>query len=239
MDWINLGFVVLDPLYWMLVGPAILLAFFAQMKVKSAYNTMSKVGTARGYSGARAASRIMESAGIGDVAIERVQGWLSDHYDPKNKVLRLSPGVFEGQSIASVGIAAHEAGHALQHAEGYAPLQVRSMLVPAASIGSWLAWPMIIIGSILGAFGLVKAGILLFAALVLFQVITLPVEFNASSRAKQALADTGIVVNAEEMNGVSSVLNAAAMTYVAATVTAIAQLLYFLLRSGLLGGGDD
>jgi Zn-dependent membrane protease YugP len=212
---------------------------YAQLKVKSAYSRFSRVGTQRGFSGAQAASRVLEKAGIMDVKIEMAKGWLSDHYDPTRKVLRLSPDVHEGRSVASVGIAAHEAGHALQHATGYTFLQVRSLLVPVAGIGSWLAWPMIILGMILGRMGLVNVGILLFTVLVIFQLITLPVEFNASSRAKKELAGTGIVVSDQEMNGVASVLNAAAMTYVAATITAIAQLLYFLLRAGLLGGGDD
>ncbi|MFH1998357.1 MAG: zinc metallopeptidase [Planctomycetota bacterium] len=232
-------FMFLDPLYIMLIGPTVLLALFAQLKVKGAYTRMSRIGTARGCSGAEAAARIMNSAGVTDVKIEMANGWLSDHYDPSKRVLRLSPDVFNGRSIAAVGIAAHEAGHALQHAGGYAPLNLRSTLVPLAGFGSWLAWPMIFIGMLLSSMAFVKTGIFLFSILVLFQIITLPVEFNASSRAKSALAGTGIVINQQEMNGVASVLNAAALTYVAATVTAIAQLLYFVLRSGLLGGGRN
>lgn len=229
----------LDPLYIMLIGPTILLAIFAQMKVKGAYTRMSRIGTQRGYSGADAAARIMESAGVYDVKIEMAQGWLSDHYDPSKRTLRLSPDVFQGRSVAAVGIAAHEAGHALQHAVGYAPLSLRTNLVPLAGFSSYLVWPMILIGMILSHMALVKIGIFLFAIMVLFQIVTLPVEFNASSRAKAALTSTGIVVDERELNGVATVLNAAAMTYVAATVTAIAQLLYFLLRSGLLGGGSN
>jgi Zn-dependent membrane protease YugP len=241
MEFITFGFFFpyLDPLYVLLIGPTILLALYAQMKVKGAYKRFSRVGTGRGYSGAQAAARVLEASGITDVKIEMAKGWLSDHYDPTRKVLRLSPEVYEGRSVASVGIAAHEAGHALQHASGYALLQLRSLLVPAAGLGSWLAWPMIILGFILGRIGLIHVGILLFTVLVIFQLITLPVEFNASSRAKRELAGTGIVVSEQEMSGVASVLNAAAMTYVAATVTAIAQLLYFLLRAGLLGGGNE
>lgn len=236
MEWtVYLSIFYLNPRYFIIVGPAMLFALYAQMKVQGAYRSMSRVSTSRGYSGAEAADRILGSAGITDVTIEPVQGWLSDHYDPRNKVLRLSPAVYEGRSIASVGIAAHEAGHALQHAEGYAPLNLRSMLVPVAGIGSWLAWPMIIMGFAMNSMGLAHAGLLLFAALVLFQIITLPVEFNASSRAKRLLSDTGIVVEQKEMDGVSSVLSAAAMTYVAATVAAMAQLLFFLLRAGALG----
>ena len=232
-------FISLDPLYWILILPAFLLAILAQMKVKSAYNRFSRIATARGYTGAEAAARILAREGILDVQIERAKGWLSDHYDPRKKVLRLSPQVHDGRSVASVGIAAHEVGHAVQHSAGYAALQLRSIMVPAAGIGSWLAIPMIFFGLLLQTMGLVHLGIILFTALVVFQIITLPVEFNASSRAKAALAETGIVVSQEELNGVSSVLNAAAMTYVAATVMAVAQLLYFLMRAGLLGGGDD
>ena len=232
-------FLFMDPLYLLVVGPAMLLALFAQIKVKGAYARFSRVATRRGLTGAQAAARILASQGIRDVRIERVKGWLSDHYDPGRKVLRLSPEVHDGHSVASVGIAAHESGHALQHASAYAPLRLRSSIVPLAGIGSYLAWPMIFLGMLLNAMNLVQLGILLFSLLVIFQIITLPVEFDASSRAKKLLASTGIVVDERERAGVSSVLNAAAMTYVAATVTAIAQLLYFLLRSGMLGGGDD
>lgn len=243
MEWINLGFfnpfIFFDPLYLVIVGPTILLAILAQMMVKSAYTRYRRVGSRRGFSGAEAAARILASQGIGDVRIERVGGWLTDHYDPARKVLRLSPEVYDGRSVAAVGIAAHESGHALQHAAAYAPLRLRSALVPMAGFGSYLAWPMIFLGIFLNAANLVQMGILLFSLLVLFQVVTLPVEFNASSRAKKLLAAAGIVTDEGEAVGVSAVLNAAAMTYVAATVAAIAQLLYFLLRTGMLGGGDD
>jgi len=240
MDFIIFGFIFFDPLYLIIVGPTIIIALIAQVMVKSAYSRYSKIGVAKGFSGAEAAARLLDRAGISDVKIEMVKGYLSDHYDPTNKVLRLSPDVHDGRSIAAVGIAAHEAGHALQHETGYAPLMLRSTVVPVAGFGSYLAWPMIILGILLSRPSLLLVGIILFSVLVVFQIITLPVEFNASSRAKATLADTGIVVNQQEMNGVASVLNAAAMTYVAATITAIAQLLYFVLRSGLLGGrGDD
>jgi Zn-dependent membrane protease YugP len=230
------GFIFFDPVYLIIVGPTILIALFAQMKVKSTYTRYSRVNTARGYTGAQAAAKVLDSAGIHDVKIEMVKGWLSDHYDPTQKVLRLSPDVYQSPSVAAVGIAAHEAGHALQHATGYGPLQIRSMLVPVSSLGSWLAWPMIFIGFILAFKTLAMAGLILFTALVVFQLITLPVEFNASARAKAALADTGIVVDQQESAGVASVLNAAALTYVAATITAIAQLLYFVL---LFSGGSN
>ncbi len=227
-----MSFLAFGPLYLVLVGPAILLALWAQLRVQSAFARYSRVGTSRSFTGADAARSILRSAGIRDVNVEMSQGRLSDHYDPRSKTLRLSPQVHDGRSIASVGIAAHEAGHAIQHAHNYAPLKFRSAVVPVAGIGSWLAWPMIFGGLFFRSFGLMQLGILLFAALVVFQIATLPVEFNASSRAKAALTDSGIVVTDEEARGVSRVLSAAALTYVAATVVAIAQLLFFLLRFG-------
>ncbi len=235
MGWL----LALDPMYWMLIGPAMLLALWAQLKVQSAYARYSRIGNSRGYSGAEAAAETLAAAGVTGVTIEQTSGWLSDHYDPSSQTLRLSPDVYAGRSIAAVGIAAHEAGHAIQHAVGYAPLALRSFMVPAAGLGSWLAWPMIIMGMLLRQLFLFKLGILLFGALVVFQIITLPVEFNASSRAKAMLRQTGIIADDGEGAGVAAVLNAAAMTYVAATVTAIAQLLYFLLQAGFLGGDDS
>jgi len=229
----------IDPLYLIMMGPMLLLAIYAQIRVKSAYAQYSRVGTSRGLTGAEAAHRILRDAGVNDVEVEVTEGWLSDHYDPRSRVLRLSPNVFSGRSVASVGIAAHEAGHAIQHAEGYVPMALRSFIVPVASVGSNLAVPLIFIGFIFGLLGLVKAGIVLFSVMVLFQIVTLPVEFNASKRAKLALADSGIVTNEQEAHGVRAVLNAAAMTYVAAALTVLMQLLYFALRAGLLGGRDD
>lgn len=229
---------MMDPLYWLLIGPAMLLGAWAQYRVKSAYGRYSRVGTRAGYSGAEAARALLRREGIDDVEVELTQGWLSDHYDPSSRTLRLSPEVYGGRSVASVGIAAHEAGHAVQHARGYAALHLRTAIVPVAQFGSWLAWPLLFGGFLLGSLGMVKIGIVCFAALVVFQLVTLPVEFDASSRAKVALAHAG-VVDAQELAGVATVLNAAAMTYVAATIAALAQLLYFLLRSGLLGGRDD
>lgn len=219
-----------DSLYLVLVMPAFLLALWAQFKVKSAYNRYRKVGNSAGFSGAEAAQEILSASGIHDVQIEPTTGWLSDHYDPSSKKLRLSPEVYQGRSLASVGIAAHEAGHALQHAFGYAPMALRTGIVPIANIGSKLAMPLILIGFIFHAFALVKLGILFFGMAVVFYIITLPVEFNASSRAKLALVKTGIVSGQAEMDGVRSVLGAAAMTYVASAAVAIAQLLYYVLR---------
>lgn len=227
-----------DPLYIIMIVPAFLLSLFAQFRVKSTYSRYSKVATSRGVTGAQAARRILDAEGITDVSIEQGRGFLSDHYDPRSRVLRLSEGVYAGDSLASVGVAAHEAGHAIQHARGYAPLQLRSALVPISSLGSNLAWPLLIIGFIFMAKSFIMAGILFFTFAVLFQIVTLPVEFNASSRAVQALPATGILSDTE-VQGARKVLSAAALTYVAAAAMAVVQLLYFLLRSGLLGNSDE
>jgi uncharacterized protein len=224
-----------DPMYLLIVGPGMLLSIIAQIWVKSSFSRFSQVGVATGLSGADAAKRIVDRSGIG-VRVERIDGFLSDHYDPREKVLRLSSDVYNGRSIASIGVAAHEAGHALQHASGYALLGLRTAVVPAASIGSKLAWPLMIIGLIFHFAGLIYAGILVFSAVVLFQVITLPVEIDASRRAMVLVRSEGIVVSDAEAAGARTVLTAAAMTYVAAAATAILTLLYFLMRAGLLGG---
>jgi Zn-dependent membrane protease YugP len=207
--------------------------------VKSAFGKWSQVPASSRMTGAQAAQRMLQSAGLGNVGIEPAHGFLSDHYDPRVRKLRLSANVYEGRSVAAMGIACHEAGHALQHAKGYAPLQFRTAIVPVASIGSWLAWPLIMIGLMLQSSNLAVAGIVLFAGVVLFQMVTLPVEFDASNRAKEQLRSLGIIQSNQEAGGVAAVLNAAALTYVAATVAAIAQLLYFAMRAGLLGGRRD
>lgn len=215
-------------LYLILSIPALLLGMFAQARVKSAYAKWSAVANRRGMTGADAAESMLAREGVRDVVIEPVDGFLTDHYDPAAKVLRLSPEVFSGRSVAALGIACHEAGHALQHANGYGALTLRSWLVPTAKIGSWLAVPLIGIGFAMGQLGLAKIGVLLFGLIVLFQLVTLPVEFNASSRAKQALTNNGVTVPDED-DGVGEVLNAAALTYVAAAVSAISQLLYYVM----------
>jgi hypothetical protein len=220
----------MDPMYWMLVGPALLLAFWAQIKVKSAFSKYSRVGTRSGLSGAEAAQEILRASGIDGVGIEPSRGWLSDHYDPRARRLRLSPEVFQGRSISAIGVAAHEVGHAIQHSRGYFPLHLRTSFVPAANAGSILAWVFIPLGFMLGRMGLIHLGIILFSIAVVAQIITLPVEFNASRRAKAALMDMGLVT-LEEAVGVIAVLSAAALTYVAAAVAALTQLLYFILRS--------
>jgi Zn-dependent membrane protease YugP len=227
-----------DPLYLIIVGPAMVLAVWAQMKVKGAYGKWSQVGASSRMSGAQAAQRMLQHAGVREVQIEPVQGFLSDHYDPRSRKLRLSPGVYQSNSVAAMGIACHEAGHALQHANGYTPLALRNAIVPVASIGSWIAWPMIMLGLFLQMQQLALLGVIAFAVLVLFQLITLPVEFDASNRAKRQIMSLGIIQSQGEAKGVSAVLDAAAMTYVAATITAMAQLLYFALRLGLFGRRD-
>ncbi|HNU74561.1 MAG TPA: zinc metallopeptidase [Deltaproteobacteria bacterium] len=228
---------IFDPLYIIMILPALLLSIYAQFKVKSTYSRFSKVSTYRGITGAQAAREILRSAGVHDVDIELTRGFLSDHYDPRSRVLRLSESVYAGDSIASVGVAAHEAGHAIQHAHGYAPLKLRSALVPVSSLGSNLAWPLLIIGFIFMAQSLILAGIVFFSLAVLFQIVTLPVEFNASSRALQALPASGILSDSE-VAGARKVLTAAALTYVAAATAAVLQLVYFLLRAGVLGNDD-
>lgn len=228
-----------DPLYLLFMAPAFLFALYAQWRVKSAVNKWSRVGTLSGMTGALAARRILDAAGLQNVTVEQSSGWLSDHYDPGSHALRLSPQIYSTPSVAAVGIAAHEAGHALQHADGYAFLRLRNAIVPTAQIGSWLAFPLIFIGMLLSFKGLALAGLALFAVIVVFQIATLPVELNASSRAKEIVFNMGIVQSSEEGAGVATVLNSAALTYVAATVAALVQLLYFALRLGLLGGRDD
>ncbi|MBN2477350.1 MAG: zinc metallopeptidase [Pirellulales bacterium] len=221
-----------DPLFWMLVGPPLVLGLIAQLWVKSAYASAQRY--AAPLSGAAAARHILNSAGLQNVDIEQVPGRLSDHYDPRHKVLRLSPQVYQSRTLAAVGIAAHEAGHAIQDARSYAPLVVRNLAVPAAGFGSGAGMWMLFFGLILGYAPLAWVGIALFACFVFFQVVNLPVEFNASSRAKAQLAELGIV-NDQEMKHVSAVLSAAAMTYVAATLQAILTLLYYIM---LFSGGS-
>jgi Zn-dependent membrane protease YugP len=230
-----------DPMYFLFIAPAVLLAIWAQIRVKSAYANASQYGNRRNVTGAETAREILQANGLLDVNVDISQGLLSDHYDPSHRVLRLSPDVYNGRNLAAVGIAAHEAGHALQHAVGYAPLKLRSGLVPLAMTGGQFAMLFIIGGmmltymaSHLGMY-LFFIGIGLFSIVVLFQLVNLPVEFDASRRARLVLIEHGIV-SEQELVPVSRVLNAAALTYVAATLTAIMQLLYFLYRAGLLGG---
>ncbi len=221
-------------LYLILMAPALIFMIYAQFKVKSTYAKYAKVCNQRGVTGAQAATQVLRANGMADVPVEIVQGKLTDHYDPSKKVLRLSPEVAGTPSVAAVGIALHEAGHAMQHKTKYAMMGIRSALVPAANIGSTLGWILVFGGILLmglsQAFGEVVAiaGILLFTAAVLFTLITLPVEFNASNRARQMIKETGLLVG-QEYDGASAVLSAAALTYVAAMLQAVAQLLYFVL----------
>ena len=189
----------------------------------------------RGLTGAQAAQELLRGAGITDVRIVRSQGMLSDHYNPVNKTLALSEPVYDSDSVAAIGVATHEAGYAIQHARHYAPLWVRSALVPTANIGSSIGYMVMLFGLFLSSQNMVLIGAVLFSAVLLFQVVTLPVEFNASNRAKALVLEHGIVTM-DERRGVDAVLNAAALTYVAAAVSTLMTLLYFLFRSGLLGG---
>lgn len=214
-----------------LLAPAIILSIYAQYKVKTTFNKYSDVPSAQGLTGADAARRLLDSAGLHDVNIESASGRLSDHYDPRSRVLRLSADVGGRSSLASLGVAAHEAGHALQHAQGYAPMRLRSTLVPAASVGSNLGVILFIVGLFMGRNpALMNLGIVLFSAAVFFTVVTLPVEINASRRAMTQLTSHGILVT-QEAEGARKVLNAAALTYVAAALMAILTLLRFILIS--------
>ncbi|MGH2538370.1 MAG: zinc metallopeptidase [Candidatus Promineifilaceae bacterium] len=224
-----------DVRWFLFALPGLLLGLWAQAKVKGAFSKYSKVATARHITGAEVARALLEARGLHDVQIETARGMLSDHYDPRTKTLRLSPQVYGQPSVAAAGVAAHETGHALQHAAGYAPLQLRSAIVPVAQFGSSLAPLLFIVGLLIGSTTIAWVGVVLFAAAVVFTLVTLPVEFDASNRAKRLLTSHNIVVG-NEAEGVSKVLNAAAWTYVAAAVSAVGQLLYFVLLLGGVGG---
>ncbi len=216
-------------LYFLFSLPALLLGLWAQMKVKSTFNRYSRVRSFLGLTGAEVARRMLNTNGLYNVQVEEVNGFLSDHYDPAKKVLRLSRDIYRGNSIASAGVAAHEAGHALQDQSGYMALRVRSFMVPSVQIGSWLGPIIFFIGLLLASplgTNLAWAGLVLFAATALFSVVTLPVEIDASNRAKAWLANSGVIYQ-QEMAGVRSVLDAAALTYVAAAIQAISTVLYY------------
>lgn len=230
-------FMTLDPIYWIMTGFSLLLAGGASLYTKSTFSKFSKVGTRNGLTGAQAAHRLLQSNGISDVSIESVQGFLSDHYDPSSRTLRLSPDVYGSSSVSAIGVACHEAGHALQHAGSYAPLALRSALVPAAQFGSKASYIFIMIGFLFSSMMLFKLGALVFVGVVLFSLVTLPVEWDASARAKRLMVSSGIVA-ADEGAMAGRVLNAAFLTYVASAVTAILTLLYYLMRAGLLGSRD-
>ena len=225
-----------SPTYLMYMLPAIILMMLTSWYVKAAYSKWSRVQARSRLTGYQAAQRLVSTGGMYGVQIQGTSGNLSDHYDPRKKTLFLSEGVANGASVASLAVAAHELGHAVQDAEDYFPLRFRAALVPVVNIGSNLGWILILIGLFLRWADLAWMGILVFAGGSVFALATLPVEFNASARAKQLLAETGIIQGEDEMRGVNNVLNAAALTYVAGLLTAVMQLLYFVSLVGGLGG---
>ncbi|MGA0332717.1 MAG: zinc metallopeptidase [Kiritimatiellia bacterium] len=228
-----------DPVYFMFAMPALVLSMFASYLTKSRFQKYSRVAPASGLTGAEAAAQMLRRENLPDVAIERVQGFLSDHYDPRTRVLRLSPMVYDGRSLSAVGVACHEAGHALQHARGYAPLALRSSLVPATSFTSKLSMPILMFGLLMSGSPLGQtlmiAGALLLTVSVLFTLVTLPVEWDASARAKRLMVKNGIVSPRQEADA-GAVLDAAFLTYLASAISAVMTLLYWLYRSGLIGG---
>lgn len=216
-------------LYIVLVVPAFIVSMVAQLRVQSTYRRMSKITNTSGYTGAQAAAAVLRFYGISNVSIEVTSGKLSDHYDPRSNVIRLSQEVFYGSSIASVGIACHEAGHAAQHAEGYLPIKIRNAIIPVCNIGSYLGIPIAFFGYFLGFEPLVLIGLGLYSLIAVFQLATLPVEFNASIRAVKVIDETGLLRSENEMNGAKKVLRAAAMTYVAALAVTLANILRFAI----------
>lgn len=222
----------------MVLVPGLILSGGASFLVKAAFNRYSKVGSRRGYTGAQAAELLLDRAGIRDVQVVATQGYLTDHYDPTNKRLALSEEVYGSTSLAALGVACHEAGHAIQHATNYGPLGMRSTLVPAAGIGSSVGYFVMLGGLMLTSQSVVMIGAVIFSGVLLFQLVTLPVEFDATARAKKLIVEAGII-DQDERYGVDRTLNAAALTYVAAAISTLLTLLYFLVRSGILGGRDD
>lgn len=232
-----------DPMYFAFVLPGMLLALWASWRVRANFSKYSTVAVSSGYTGAQAARYLLDQAGLHDVDVVVSSGHLSDHYDPTHRRLALSPDVYGGRSVAAVGIAAHEMGHALQHAEGYWPLWLRSALVPTANIGSSLGYIVMMLGFLALPYLsfaplVVLGGVVLFSAVLVFQVVTLPVEFDATARAKRLLLDTSIV-QPWERQGMDKVLGAAALTYVAAVVSSLLVILYYLYRAGFLGNSRD
>ena len=216
----------IDPLYLYLVLPAIILSLFAGIKVKSTFAKYSNEFC--GYSGADAARRVLEANGVYNVKIERVSGSLTDHFDPKTNIIRLSDAVYGATSIAAVGVAAHEAGHAVQYAKGYSPIKIRTAIYPICNLGSRLSLPLLLMGLIFNFSFLMDIGIIFFAVALIFQLITLPVEFNASSRALAAIRESNILFDEAQISGAKKVLSSAALTYIAAFLVSLTQLLRFL-----------
>ncbi|MBC7346979.1 MAG: zinc metallopeptidase [Clostridia bacterium] len=226
-----------DPTLILLL-PAILLSLYAQAKVQSTFQHYLRVPSSSGLTGAAVARQLLERSGIREVRVEMIGRSLGDHYDPRSRVLRLSPEVYQSSSLAALGVAAHEAGHAIQHFRGYLPLALRTAFVPVAQLGSNLAFPLLLFGLLLGLPPLVRFGVYAFVAVVLFQLITLPVEYNASGRAL-ALLEGGGYIRRQEIGAARKVLDAAALTYVAAALMAVLNLVRLLLISGMLGGRDE
>ena len=226
-----------DPIYWIILLPALAITIYAQTKVSSNFNRYSRVVNRRHLTGAQAAEAVLRQHGVYDVRIERVRGNLTDHYDPRTNVIRLSEQVYDSPTIAAVGVAAHEAGHAVQYAENYSPIRIRSAMIPLTQIGSQFGIILLIIGILLTYEPLFMVGIVLFSFTTLFQLITLPVEFNASSRALVTIRDGGLLAS-DELEGARKVLSAAALTYVAALLMSVVQLLRFVLMFSGRRGRD-
>lgn len=231
-------FFYFDPMYLIFMIPAMIIAGIASAKTKGAFNKYSRVASSTRLTGAQAARRMLDQNGLQDVEVRRTRGFLSDHYNPANRTLNLSPDVFDSPSLSAIGVACHEAGHALQHAHGYVPLQLRTSLVPITQFSSYGAYLFIILGMFMHSTMLATAGVWLFGIGFLFALVTLPVEWDASARAKRQMVTDGIVLPSEA-NDAGKVLDAAFLTYVAAAVSSLLTLLYYMMRLGLLGGNDD
>ena len=227
-----------DPLYFVFLAPGLALSLYATFRTKSTFSKYAKVGSRSGLTGAQAAQLMLTKHGVSGVRIERSGGFLSDHYDPREKALRLSEDVYSSQSLSAIGVACHEAGHAMQDAHGYAMLNLRTALVPATNFSSTFAYIALIAGFFLQMAGLILIGVGLFTVGVVFSLVTLPVEWDASRRARIAIDEAGML-SPEESRHASKVLNAAFLTYVAAAVTSLLTLIYYLFRLGILGGGDE
>ncbi|MBQ8246928.1 MAG: zinc metallopeptidase [Lachnospiraceae bacterium] len=219
-----------DPTWWLIIA-GMLICLLASGNVSATYRRYSKIENRRGMTAAEAAERILHGAGIQDIRIERIEGELTDHYDPKNKVIRLSESVYYSASVAAIGVAAHECGHVIQHYRGYIPIRIRNAIVPVVNFGSNLSWPLILLGVLFGLTNLVDIGIILFSTVLVFQIITLPVELNASKRAIRIISDDGILYG-DEIKGARKVLNAAALTYIAGVISTALQVLRLFLLFG-------
>ncbi len=226
-----------DPMYFVFLAPGLALSLYATWKTKSTFSKYSKIGSQKRMTGAQAAALMLQRNGIDDVKIEHTGGWLSDHYDPRKKVLRLSNDVYSSHSLSAIGVACHEAGHAMQDANGYAMLNLRSALVPVTNFSSIFSYIVMIGGFLLQFRGLILVGVCLFSVGVVFTLVTLPVEWDASRRAKIAIDEVGML-SPEESRHASKVLNAAFLTYLAAAITSLLTLLYYLFRLGILGGDE-